>query len=710
MPVVSNPQVTHRSKSARLSWLALLLFAAFLALYWAHSVHTALRVGVYGHPVSIELAGDVPGARVERISPSGRAWPMVHVPDTGQWVTSLAWFRDVRIHVPESQRDTLEAVHIRIGPRSETFDREALLSQWTEVRGDVGYLVYDTSPITAVSPSRIGKFTPLFNWPGDAAVLRRVLLSPFLGRLLVILTIGALLLAYQRATSPGQERIERGVRGVVLAALGVYVIGMVLPVVWSRFSFPLSIEHLEGSLSSITWKWIHGGTPYPEPSLEAASSIYTPAYYMLSRAWVGVFGHTLPALRGLTLLLMFATAGASAYIVKLLGGTWRLGLLWIPLYWLMFDYYAWIDNANKETLHVFLATAGLAVLLTALEPSRGWAFGRCVLVGLFWAGAFMTKQSHVIQVVPVFFALLIYARPQMWIAGLSFSFFTCAFMGWAYLTWGHIFWEWVFVVPGGHGIRTDQFVVIALSFTACGIGFITIPIIYLLWLRRSPHTMHPGAVNQPAALPDSLQVANVRLYAVVATFALGCLLIALMSAGKDRGGDYAFVQPVAAFSLFIVLAIREMRGTPAVCALLLLLLPMTLPFDRSITERDQAAAQRLIDAVAAEPGEVWVPAHPWVNIAAGKKSYVAINDLGEWQAAGQELPFDLAEPLAANHFSLIVTDFNLPYYAQARLDRHPYDIIAEHYTMDELYPWEDSFVIKDGWRKSPRMLWRANEE
>jgi len=83
--------------------------------------------------------------------------------------------------------------------------------------------------------------------------------------------------------------------------------------------------------------------------------MYTPLYYIVSAAWASVFGLTLPALRVLSLLLLAATAVSACAIARHLTGRARDGLLWLPVYLLMFDYYAWVDNANKDALHVALA-------------------------------------------------------------------------------------------------------------------------------------------------------------------------------------------------------------------------------------------------------------------------------------------------------------------------------------------------------------------
>ena len=416
--------------------------------------------------------------------------------------------------------------------------------------------------------------------------------------------------------------MARSIQVGVSALVVIYALVLVVPVIVTRFTFPLSLEHLEGSLSAITWKWIHGESLYPTPTMESAGTIYTPGYFILSRGWVAVFGHTLPALRGLTLVLLLLTAGTAAYVIRQLGGTRTAIVLWIPLYLLLFDYYGWVDNANKDTMHLFLAMAGLALVSSSMNPNARFVIGRCVLAGLVWACAFMTKQSHVILLFPVFAFLFFSGRRQMWAAGVSLTVFTCAMMGAAYLVWGESFWRWVYLVPKGHALRPDQFLHITQTFTAAGVGFFVVGISYAWWAVRQRGLAFP-TLGQ--LLRGRWPEGENRIAGLVVSFAVGALLIGVMSAIKDRGGNYAFLQTVAVLSIFVALALTTRRYTRAVCALVLLLFPMTNPLDRAVTASDRDAADHLIATLREEPGDVWVPAHSWIPIAAGKKSYVAMN-------------------------------------------------------------------------------------
>src|SRR5262249_52858716 len=135
----------------------------------------------------------------------------------------------------------------------------------------------------------------------------------------------------------------------------------------SRLARPLSNEHLEGVQAACTAIWAkQGGDLYARPTIEGCGNIYTPAYYLVSAWWGKAFGLSLPSLRALTWLCNAIAALAAVAVLRELGAR-RAGRWWLPLYLATFCFYAWIDNANKDALHVALSMAGFAFLARSLR-------------------------------------------------------------------------------------------------------------------------------------------------------------------------------------------------------------------------------------------------------------------------------------------------------------------------------------------------------
>ncbi|MBL4654537.1 MAG: hypothetical protein JKY33_01775, partial [Bacteroidia bacterium] len=135
-------------------------------------------------------------------------------------------------------------------------------------------------------------------------------------------------------------------------AIVSYVLAFVIPTIISRLFVPLSVEHQEGVHATMIWMWNKGVNLYSYPSKEFSSWIYTPGFYVIGKLWTDIFGLSIPVLRGLSLLSMFITALFSGFMIfKITQSKW-ISSLWLFLYLTLFHLYGWIDNANKESLHI----------------------------------------------------------------------------------------------------------------------------------------------------------------------------------------------------------------------------------------------------------------------------------------------------------------------------------------------------------------------
>lgn len=682
----------------------LLSLIALLGADWALVEQHALRNGRHGLPVRVTLSPRADSAelspggfdegsiQVWRVSPSGRLSPLVRLPGAAAWVgTRREWLGGIRIELPEAKLRELGAIEVRLGEQRFEYAANAIARAWSPTATADRRWALISPQSLRLPRSALGMFAAIINWPGDAAMLRTACFGEHAAR---IALLGLLLLASFRLDAR-RTRDRTGdyvTRAVVLAVIAYSVLG-VLPTIGSRLSQVLSIEHLEGVQALGTWALMNGEGLYQIPNARHAGNIYTPGYYLVSAAWASLFGLSLPVLRALTLLLLAITAFSAAAIARQLTGRARDGLLWLPLYLLMFDYYAWIDNANKDPLHTALAMAGFAVLATGLrDGSTRRGDTACALAGLIWSFAFMTKQSHVTAVAATLACLLFVARRQFWITGFAFAVSCLALTGLSLWAWGEQYWLWTFEIPGGHKFSFSVLGRALVGFAAVAAGYFVIAGQMLVAHDREGDGIWATGSER------------IR-YAFVA-FLVGSLFTGFMSVGKDRGGPYALMPGIAAIAVLVSIALMRKRDLKSALAYPLLLLAMSNPFDRWVSERDHRAADALIARVAAESGDVWVPYYGWINIMAGKPPNVALFCVEEWTASGREFPSAVLASLEQQRFSLVITDLSHADLAMPNTAQEPFRTLALHYRAESHIEVEDAFVPEDGWASVPRVLWR----
>ncbi|HET6163813.1 MAG TPA: hypothetical protein VFG37_09115 [Planctomycetota bacterium] len=684
---------------------ALLAFAAAL---WIVDGADSLQIGRPAEPVTVTLDADgSPDAfAVSRISPRGNRVALAHVPGRPHWTSAHEWFADLEIAADGPTLAKIRSARVTIGSRSFDVTGDELRAGWTKAAQEqVDRTALHPPADLRAEHSRVATFDPLLNWPGDAAVARDLVGNVHAYRFALLLAWTWLLWRHARGTPERKAGLERFAARATAATLALFV-GVVLgPVFVSRLASPLSNEHLEGVQAACTAIWAkQGGDLFAKPSIDGCGNIYTPAYYLLSALWGRLFGLTLPSLRALTWLLNGVSALAAVAALRELGAR-RAGRWWLPLYLATFCFYAWIDNANKDALHVALSMAGFALIARSLRRD-----GACTglvaaaLGGLVWAAAFMTKQSHVAIVAPTLLVLLLAARAPALVAGAACAVGVAGATWAATMAWPN-YWDWTVTIPKGHAFSPTMLAhaLVPVAAAFCGYGVVAL----LSWWRA---VAHDGTAADEVADVDPKVAARRRALAHLAlAFAVGGIVMGCMSAGKDRGGSYALAPGLAALCIPIAAALAApVRGRGAL-ALPLLLLVLAWPGGSFVTSTDRRAADRLVTKVAQEPGEVWVPLEPFVNVVAGKRAFVPGFCLGEWTAAGRPLPDEILAPIREGRFLLIITPWNLPAGGGADLTKEPFPTIAQHYEVTEVLPRDDAFAVREGWTNALRLLWRPKQ-
>jgi hypothetical protein len=402
----------------------------------------------------------------------------------------------------------------------------------------------------------------------------------------------------------------------------------------------------------------------------------------------------MPSLRGLTWFCNLVSTFAAASILRDLNVR-RAWLWWAPLFLASFCVYGWLDNANKDPLHIALAMLGMASLVRSLgAKARPGAFGWAATGGLLWGLAFMTKQSHIAIAGLTLVSMLFFARGPAVIAIGSFVFAGVTLTWWAASTWSN-YMDWTIAIP-----RTHEFSVATLlkMMLPTGLAIGGYALVGFAWIFARYTSLGPtaGAERERAVLVSVL------------AFAVGGIAMGLLSVGKDRGGVYALAPGLAALSIPVAAAMAVgVRGQLAMASPLLLMILSNIGAVQ-VSDRDRTAAYSLISTVRGEKGEVWVPFEPFVNVAAGKTAYVPLFCIGEWTAAGRPFPEKVLAAVRRRDFDLIVAHHNAPGTIGAPNEDVLTAAIAEHYVVDRVLDTEAAFTQKDGWRNTLRVHWRPD--
>src|SRR5262249_51222098 len=77
------------------------------------------------------------------------------------------------------------------------------------------------------------------------------------------------------------------------------------------------------------------------------------------------------------------------------------------------------------------------------------------------------------------------------------------------------------------------------------------------------------------------------------------------------------------------------------------------------TARDRAAGDRLLERIAATPGDVLVPFHPYYPVRVGKPPFVHRMGVMDAPSAGFGRPRGLDQALADGRFALVIMDYKV---------------------------------------------------
>jgi hypothetical protein len=516
---------------------------------------------------------------------------------------------------------------------------------------------------------------------------------------------------------------------LVPAIPGVYQLVLLAVTIARRWSYPYDLEWMEGGMLAHAMRLGEGESIYAPPSVDFIPFLYTPLYpatlALLSKVFplgyglgrmvsivstaaviaIGIAAVVREAPRGRR--VMAAAAGASVA-----GGFLAATYPWVD---------GWYDLVRNDAFFLAIAVGGLAWLRAAAKRPgtrlRGFWHPGVAIAAAILAVSFHAKQTGVLFVAAGGAALLVmnwracatYVVVAGTIGGGGAAILSAVTDGW--------YWIYVFRVHQQHDTDSHRFwrsfaniwgqfpaltIVVVAGLIAVGViaarrrrlpsgagGFL-----YWSWMFLC------GTVVGALGWATQWAVFNAYIPAMtLGAIAAACAVTAIAGCADESelpGWQAAWARVGTAGVAFALLAVNlwSARWDPR-------------PFVP--TGKDRAAGDALIEKLRAIDGEVYVPAHPWYSVLAGKRPYVhrmGILDVG-YRAPKKEgkepLPprahivEGLSDALRSKRFAAVVMD--------DRCQPHEFPGLTQSYQIGEKIPRARSPRMVSGAKTVPSAIW-----
>lgn len=442
-------------------------------------------------------------------------------------------------------------------------------------------------------------------------------------------------------------------RGALLIG-PVAFLAMVSYVIVARVAYPFQLEWMEGGSLQHLLRVRAGLSLYGPPSLEFTAYQYPPLYYYVSALVARIPGMAgfLP-MRLTSVLASLGCVASIGLIIRKQTSSPYWGLVGAGLFVATFRQGgAWFDIARVDMLFVFLLLAAHVALLHC-RAGHIWAG---VLLGL----AFYTKQTALLVALPMVAAVVWRGG---WRAGLQMTlpFAVIAAGTTAIEQWRSGGWYafYVFGLPRQHGLAKP-----ILEQFAFRSAKLLEPVPLAALLATAYAVRGRREAWKPGAETTSVFVLALAGLGLGAKLTHGCF-------------DNVSIPFFAGLSIAVGLAGRWLEAQIAAeagraamllaCAAQFLLLNFDIK-EQIPTERDRKAGEALVQQLKGIDGDILIPAHGYLAIAAGKTAFAHEVALLEVQggftkvgfASSAGLDASLRSDLAAHRFSAVILDGKHP--------------------------------------------------
>lgn len=407
-------------------------------------------------------------------------------------------------------------------------------------------------------------------------------------------------------------RRVRWLQGLAIG-LSVFFVGMFLYISLRRMTYPFEVEVIEASMMTSVWRLRHGYPLYGAPSLQWASYLYAPLFFWLAAALSKVMGVSYAPLRAVSILSTLGSFGMIYAMVwketrRVAAAIVAVGLF-ASLYAIV---YGWFDFGRVDMLSVFL-------FLVAMYATRRM---HPVVAAIFWVLACASKQTYL--PLGLAFFLMEWARPRRMLMGMA----TLAAMDWAGTAWlnhatNHWFSYYAFGTTGGLGLVPLKVAVLSLPLDllqtmaiAVGLVLAAMLVAPLPWRSRDGSfygivTLMLGGAVWFVRIHQGANInATIPMFAWMAIL-MGVAVHRLLEAAE--GSERTALWKERAAGLLWLAVVMQLAAHVYHASELL------------GVRSDAPGRQAFIDKLRATPGDVWVVAHSYDAMTAGKPMHAEMD-------------------------------------------------------------------------------------
>lgn len=442
-----------------------------------------------------------------------------------------------------------------------------------------------------------------------------------------------------------RQPLERVVPRTLAALSSTYALVALAYVSFKRVRFPYDLEWMEGGSLVHVERVLRGAPLYTPPSLEWTPYIYTPLYWYVSAGFAKVVGLT-PFAPRLISLLSTGVVLFAIYATVRRDGSRLSAFLAASLFAAAFRTSgAWFDLARTDMLACAFGSTAIW-LLGKKAPS----ITRSAISGLFLACAVLSKQTWLAAACAIAVASALEAPRRMVALLPSFVAPLASFWSIAHLSTDGWSTYYTLLLPFQHSVVD---------------GGLATFVFHDLSRNFGPTTCL--AVAAFVLIPRDER----RFFAIVTAGCIGAALSARLHSGAYDNvliPAYAALSMIAGRAIARVERIGERTGAASalgVVALTAVVVQVaSLHYDVKAelpTRQDHSAGRRLVQKLAAQRGDVLVPYHAGLCVAARKPCHahwMAMHDVlrGRQQRPQKLLLDSMNRVLASGRITMVVTD------------------------------------------------------
>ncbi|MBI5373816.1 MAG: glycosyltransferase family 39 protein [Candidatus Schekmanbacteria bacterium] len=385
-----------------------------------------------------------------------------------------------------------------------------------------------------------------------------------------------------------------------------------------RINYKYELEWMEGGSLDHVLRVLNNQALYPEPDVDFIPFIYTPLYYYISAVSAKMFGLNFFALR---LVSFISSILCFLLIYKMVWHETKnrfCAFLSVSLFSATYGLSGyWLDIARVDTLFLLFFLAG--VYFAAFRKS----FFAFFAAGIFFSLSFLTKQIALIMVIPIIIYCLFKSLRQAMLSsgimlaviGSSTLFFNSQSGCW--------YNYYIFKLPSEHPWVQDEF---ASYWTEDILSFL--PLAFFIGLFCLVRRMY---VNRRL---------DIWLFAFLSM--IGGSYFSMLHSG---GWKNVLLPAYAVISILFGIGINELLKlsmqltgnklqAAKACIYLLSIFQMSWlvynPAAQIPSKEDEQCGEKLVHFISEIKGEVYIPAHGYLSMFAGKKAYaqrMAVEDV-----------------------------------------------------------------------------------